>query len=60
MMMVFKTLFQGVSQKGMGVIIDHYSYPIAWLFIVFVGVVSLIMILILQKWDRKNYPIFYK
>lgn len=60
MMMVFKTLFQGISQKGMGVIIDNYTFPIAWLFIVVIGIISLIMIFILQKWDRRNYPTFYQ
>ena len=59
MMMVFKTLFQGVSQKGMGLIIDSYSFSFAWLFIVIIGIISLIMIFVLKKWDQKYYSIFY-
>lgn len=60
LMLVFRTLFQGISQKGMGFVIDCYGFILGWFLIIIIGILSLVMIGILQKWDYKNYPAFYQ
>lgn len=56
---IFSSLFQATTQKGIGMIVDTYSYLAAWAMILGIGVCSICGYFILAVRDKKVFALLY-
>lgn len=57
---IFVNLSVAIVQNGIGFLIDRHSMIFMWIVVTIIGCLTIVMIMILRYFDKKEYPLLYK